>query len=267
LDVKASDSIDKMKALIYDKNFALTFAGKQLKDGVKALSDYSIESESTVCESGRLVGGAIKGVKKTFSKKEGRTALVRKMRKGFAETIGIDEDEVESKQVPGKFDDVLRSIKERTEELCGLKKLDDRKFILKALGHMSEDDLKLLCEVVGRRGLKPEDRLTYMAQLIVPDMSLLEAMGSRLKRQNLDILASVADIYATRYTMIRGTELQFDNDAFKKHIEGFMQFRSGLQHSSSSAGADLEVEDVVEVEEASEVEEPIEGTASQCIVS
>ena len=57
LDVKNTDTIDRIKSVLHDKRHTLNFAGKQLKDASRTLSDYNIESESTLWESGRLNAG------------------------------------------------------------------------------------------------------------------------------------------------------------------------------------------------------------------
>ncbi len=60
LDVKTSDTIDKMKALILEeKGYRYTFGGKQLKDGVQTVSDYNIQNESTIFEAVAGDGGGV----------------------------------------------------------------------------------------------------------------------------------------------------------------------------------------------------------------
>ena len=63
LEVKASDTIDQVKAKIQDKedisnDFNLGFMGKLLDDGTKTLADYTIVHESTLQMVMQLAGGA-----------------------------------------------------------------------------------------------------------------------------------------------------------------------------------------------------------------
>ena len=59
VDVEASDLCDKVKSILMDrKGFKLSYAGKKLETG-RPLSDYNIQSESTVFESMHLDAGGI----------------------------------------------------------------------------------------------------------------------------------------------------------------------------------------------------------------
>ena len=67
VNVKASDSIDKVKAIILDKRSSFSYSGRRLQNG--CLSDYNIQKASTLHESGRGLGGAAGMVIKKSVKK------------------------------------------------------------------------------------------------------------------------------------------------------------------------------------------------------
>ncbi len=74
LDVKTSDVVQHVKALLYNREKWLIVAGKQLEDGRK-LSSYKILNETTLHESGRLRAGEL--VKKTHMSKDEATKVLQ----------------------------------------------------------------------------------------------------------------------------------------------------------------------------------------------
>jgi hypothetical protein len=107
--LKASDSIDKLKALMFDKEGRrLTLAGKVLQQGT--LSDHSVMAESTIDEVGVLTAGA-KAIKKEKATKRDKLLAGRSQILGYGVSVqGIAKKAKVFQDFRDKMDTVLTDI-------------------------------------------------------------------------------------------------------------------------------------------------------------
>lgn len=198
VDIKASDTIDKFKALIMDRRSTFSIGGKQLKDGL--VSDYyHIQKESTVFEGIMLDGGA-GGVLKHHLKhadavKALKTAMVGKLRavKKLKE-LGPDVADVDAELVA-----YVRTIETKVDDIKVLKATGAD--ILKGwVRFASDEDLATASDILGNRGglfsrrIGSEEMIEKLIPICMPSVRGLETGAMYLNQRLAKTMKDIAEI-------------------------------------------------------------------------
>jgi hypothetical protein len=251
--MKASDTIDKLKAAILDASSSITFAGKPLKDNGRTLSDYNIQSESTVHESEKLAGGAGAGVgvKKHMKKSDAIDKTVQKMKTAFSTKMKIDSGDL-LESAPQGLADVDERVRKVVANLRGVQS-DDPDFVEEVLEALGEESMRAVLEILSiKKGLRPEEKISMLAHAMVPELHYLARCETHLKTHTLNVLTAFAEAYTTLFAESKGGEVVFQHEKFQDIVKDYNSFRRGLKgkaraRSSAAASRDAEVEEVEEV--------------------
>ncbi len=239
LDVKTSDTIDKMKALILDQRSAFTFAGKQMKDGNMTLSDYNIQSESTVFESCSLQGGAFgAGVKKHMTKREAVKALHRDSIGKLHKLLKIEpQSESDLHQPPRELASLVSSLTATIDENIG--KMNRGEDIIKPwIARLTDPQLDALHQVFGgaKSGGYSETKLFQVSGIMIKEIETLEKCLPVIQGLRMKLISMFVEAYAAEYSKEKGTVLQFNNDAFAKDVSDQIAYRKGLRRGTADDG-------------------------------
>jgi hypothetical protein len=248
LDVKDTDTIDKVKAILYDKRHTLTFAGKQLKEGAKTLSENSIQAESTLHESGKLAGGVRGGIVKKHHLKDA-DAFAELKRKATASMVDVEMPDP-SIELGADFKKFLSGCHQNVEALR-VAHAGGTNVIEAGLRGLSSEKLKAVREVLsfkeGRKG-SSEERLSKVVGIIFTPMIKMMAAKTTLGKSMSQMTETLMHLYIDVYACVSDGSAKYDHTKFleavkdeelrKKHVKADRKKR-GEKESSSEDETDV----------------------------
>jgi hypothetical protein len=236
LDVKESDAVDKMKALIFDSRSTITFAGKHLRTG-QTLSDYKIQSESTLFEAEKVLGGVMKG---HLKKDEVLTGLRQRIERKLLEQCDVKSQT--KKVVPNAVMEIVESVADAIKEA---KDTHDQSgtAVEVALGkltiHQLDEVLQLLVET--QSGTHQDKKLTALAYAIMPDLGEVDDMIDSLNRIKIQAISTFIEIILKECPYAKsGNGASLSTDTLKGLVNAEKAFRKKLRTLSKEEQQQIE---------------------------
>jgi hypothetical protein len=232
LDVEPTSTIDYVKAKILDKKGirVSTSDGKQLESG-RTVSDYNIQPEQTLMESGSMLGGSPATLKKTMKKDAVVSSNVKRFTKKMGEALGLDLDEKKptAKAVEGIVKHVESSLKQ------ALELFESGTAIQTAVGKLTDSQLKAAIETVSEKhsGVAQDRRLLTIAGSIYPCLTELEDITAVLQHCKLDALSTIATILLTEYGLERSGSVSINIEGLKSCLQSELAYRIKLRRMSN----------------------------------
>ncbi len=155
LDVKSTDTIDKLKAIIMDTRSSISYSGKQLTHG--RVSDYNIQKKSTLHASGLGLGGA-RPVKKHHWKEADAVKELKTYAAAYIKPEAVDDSEDET--TDETFAKFIQNQKQCVQSLQVLQAAGNR-VVMSGLRHVPDNKLEQLLQIFNaeagsRRGTSEE---------------------------------------------------------------------------------------------------------------
>ena len=205
LDIKASDTIDKLKSAILDASSSITFAGKPLKDGSKTLADCKILPESTLFESSRLDGGVKKTIvkQKHVAPKQALKQMQSKLKAEVEEAIAPVGENLGS--LPTALRNVVDPIREKMAELDGLVRDGDVDIIADLLKGCTDAQLVQASDILNKKsGVLQAERFVQLANALICEIQMVDTA--------VDHLTLVKQEMVLKFCMILSSEFHFERN-------------------------------------------------------
>ena len=223
----------------------LTLAGKQLATGSGSVSNNGLQHLQTIDEVGGLSGGAEGFVRSKFTKtSDEMTLMKKKYRAAAAESLNI----IDGRGCPPRpmLTEVLEPMRVALSTIRAMVELSDEDFELQAFKHLDEDGLKELVEILSRQGVKPEERLLMLSNVMVPSMMDLNKAEDEIKHMMLETHAAFIDAYTTRFAVMNKSATVVLNHAkLLEMLNNYLKIRKAMgkltrEPSSGAAAEDLD---------------------------
>ena len=236
LDVNPSDTIDNVKCYAFvsadipPEQQRLTFAGEQM-EGIRTLSYYHIQQESTLELLMRIEGGARASAKQHLTKDTAKKAATKELKVKIPQAVCEDEA---PDQPPELVREIVLDIRRRVD-VYRRKHASGEAIILPAIQKLSDEQLDTLSENLKKRsGISQDVRVQQLAVLITPELSHLDDGMSFMKQVKAEILHLFVEIAMDEIM----TEKHLLNlELLAQAVNGIMQYRRGISHMTRGAAS------------------------------
>ncbi len=223
LDVKSTDTIDKVKSLILDSRTTVSYGGKQLKNGL--VMDYNIQQKSTLHESGRLDGG----VKKSFLKREDAPKALKTELRNLMKSQAMEVNE--RPDIDENIITTLRSFQEKIDAMKVLRASGVR-IIASGLRQLRDEDIGMLSEIMSERKGRNSMLMEKIPRAIdhaYPLMRKMRDSMAALTNKQEEVRGVLLDIMAEEYILYESGSVSLDTTSLKEDIKNELTRRGTLK--------------------------------------
>jgi len=182
------------------------------------------------------------GVKKHTTKQESLRLLKKKVRSGLVKVLQLDDDDDMGTMImmPETIKKFLRPMEGKAASTRAL--VDEGKpFVKAALEELDDKKLDMIIEILKKRGQFPEEKLSQVAEVVLPEIDLIDKVKVVLQKTKLELITVVADALASEFNIEqKNGDVVFNYAAVVKIIEDMKTFRAGQRHSTSDRGEVVE---------------------------
>ena len=242
LDMKTTDDVQHVKALLYNREKRLTFAGKQLENG-RTLSAYNIESESMLWESERLMGGGGGYVRKQIlkTKHHDKGAALKGMQAKIRGEIAtaMDTNEVDDEAcTPAVVEIILKPLREKIAKLEASSNGGQIAGLVKIL---TDKQLDEVVKILGKKsGVLQSERVMQLAHSMISELERLDANLACLMNAKSMLVMKFADVLTSEFNTEGSTGLTLNCAALKIEVDKVASYRCALRDLvANTPGASL----------------------------
>lgn len=243
-NLKPTDSIDKIKARLFDKEGRrITYIGKHLETG-RTLAEFNLQRGSTIEESSGGMGGG-KLVKTKFVKKGDETRGYKlKMNHLLTNALGL-LDMPTNTSVPAAFEAIASQAREEILEIRRMSELDEEEFNVAAFKHLREPELNELAELITQTGQRPEEKLMQIASMILPGLKTLHEVDTAVKKVQLDMHVAFMELYVEKFGIQQNGSLVLKHSSLHAMVVDEKKSRVAVRRHKVASGESASSEAVV----------------------
>ena len=184
-------------------------------------------------------------IKTRFTKQsEEQLAMKLKMRRAIGEAL-VPSPASSHGRVPEHLEQILMPLRTALDTIAELGEKTNEEFEEEAFGHLTSDQIVVLETILKQGALKPEERLTQIANLMIPALATLDVVDRELKLLALQIHTAFSDSYVERFTVQKGNGFVLNHNACLEMLKQHMKVRKAMSKKKASAsGAAADDDDV-----------------------
>jgi hypothetical protein len=228
LNIKESDTVERVKAAVMDSRSCLTFAGKPLVDNNKTMKNIRVRSESALFESMRMDGGGVfkKHLKAPEALAECKNRAATNMKAAIKASLSRSRSDALEAKSEGveQHDAITHFVKDMKQSIHDLKMLQatGTDVIHTGLRTIPFEVLTQIATALsptsGRRQ-GSEEKLQTVLPLVFPNLKLMDAAQQRIISEQVLMLEELLKIFIDEFHIYHGGQTQIDLQIFVKMVE------------------------------------------------
>jgi hypothetical protein len=232
ITLKASDTVELLKAEIFDRTSRLSHAGKPMVNQ-KVLSEYDVQPHTTLYEAPVVQAGA-KVIKKALKK----TDIVAATRKRFEMKLFTQYNLSDGFDMqPHKvIVEAISSVNEAVDKMKENHKSGEQA-IKVAIHDLFDDELLNLSQLLAEKtsGEQQDGRLMTLGCHMYPEVNFIDELIDTLQKSKVHALSTFSEIVLMEFGQIKGDGVVLEMDKIRTVVDLEMRFRAGKNSNSGEA--------------------------------
>ena len=210
-----------------------------LRQGTSTASSHEVISNwggnnSTFHLVSLIVGGVVH-VKKSLKKDDAITTLLTKSKTRIISKRSGSYSEIAQTNPPVAFAEILRGYETRIAQFRQMM-IEGNLTMTSFLEKLSDEKLDDLVKIFEyQTNYHSEDKILDSIDIMYEDAQVLDELPNHLKRVKLSIVMFFLELFAKQFSILRGSNIQYDNKGFLEAIGKIKDYRRGYRaHSENS---------------------------------